>query len=344
MTNAKKRRRILFFTRLYYPHIGGVEKHIYKISQQLIKKGFEITVVAEQHGKKLKERENIDGINIFRIPIRTSERNKKFEVWKWMVKNKNLVKGFDIIHIHDVFFWIIPLIFSIDRKRVFITFHGYEGYPVKLKHKILRKISELYCNGSICVGDFIKKWYWANPDIVIYGAAERTKLAPTRVERQHSAVFFGRLDSQTGIKEYYGAFLSLKRRYKDFKLEVIGEGEFGNKMNGVSISPFKSNIAKYVQNNRFVFVSGYLSMLEAMLSKKLVFAVYTDPVKKDYLVKSPFVKYVEVCSSSKEIEKKVKFYIDNPKEESIKVEKAYNWAVNQTWSKVTDEYLKLWKI
>jgi glycosyltransferase involved in cell wall biosynthesis len=38
---------VLFFTRRFYPQVGGVETHILKISEGLIKKGYEIIVVTE---------------------------------------------------------------------------------------------------------------------------------------------------------------------------------------------------------------------------------------------------------------------------------------------------------
>ena len=59
---------ILFFSRLFYPHIGGVEKHVLEISKILIKKGHKIVVVTEQHQKDLKSKEKVEGIEVYRIP------------------------------------------------------------------------------------------------------------------------------------------------------------------------------------------------------------------------------------------------------------------------------------
>src|SRR3989344_2020195 len=270
MKKNKKNKNILFLSRLYYPHIGGVEKHVAQISEILIKKGYKVTVVCEQHDKKLKLKEQINEINVIRIPINSSEKNKKFHVWKWMVKNRKFIKSFNIVHIHDIFYWILPLLVYLDRKKIFITFHGYESYPIKAFSKIQKKISAKYCKGSIAVGDFINKWYGITSSSVIYGGVDRPKKNPAKPKIQNSAVFFGRLDKQTGIKEYYNVYLRLKRIYGSFSFQVVGEGEFAPKLKGLFISPFKSNIADYIQNNRFVFVSRYLSMLEAMVEKRLV--------------------------------------------------------------------------
>jgi spore maturation protein CgeB len=85
-------------------------------------------------------------------------------------------------------------------------------------------------------------------------------------------------------------------------------------------------------------------MFEAMVEKRLVFAVYSDPIKRDYLVNSPFFKFIEVCSSPKEVARRVKYYIENPKEEKQKIEKAYSWAIKQSWEKVIKTYKTIWNI
>ena len=91
---AKEKMKILFLTRRFYPDIGGVEKHIDKISSELIKRGHEIIVITE-NPKNYKNHEKINGIEIYRIPIE-SENGKKWTIWKWLVKNRNLIKEADI--------------------------------------------------------------------------------------------------------------------------------------------------------------------------------------------------------------------------------------------------------
>ena len=95
---------VVFFARHFYPHIGGVEKHLFKISEILSKK-HTITVVTEQHDTSLPLSERYDNIHIYRIPIKGSEKNKKFEIWKYLYKHREIIRSSDIIHIHDVFFW-----------------------------------------------------------------------------------------------------------------------------------------------------------------------------------------------------------------------------------------------
>ena len=75
--------KIIFLARLFYPHIGGVEKHVMEISKILLKKGNEVIVITEQlEDTNLKEIK--DGIIIYRVPVGRDDWFKKFRVWKGM--------------------------------------------------------------------------------------------------------------------------------------------------------------------------------------------------------------------------------------------------------------------
>ena len=102
---------VLFLCRLFFPHIGGVEKHVLEISKNLIKEGHRIVVVTERYKKDLKLHEKVEGIEIYRVPNLKENWFKKFQIWKWMWKNRSLIVKSDIIHCHDVFFWHLPFRF-----------------------------------------------------------------------------------------------------------------------------------------------------------------------------------------------------------------------------------------
>lgn len=157
---------IVFLMRLYNPHIGGVEKHVEGISKVLSRK-HQIKVITERYDTKLPEYEKKDGIEIYRIP-----GPNKWAVWKWILQNQKMLNEADIIHAHDVYFWLFPYKLLHPFKKTFVTFHGWEGiYPIPWQNKLIRKISEILTTGNICVGDFIAKWYGTHPDFVTYGAA-----------------------------------------------------------------------------------------------------------------------------------------------------------------------------
>ncbi|TSC84069.1 MAG: glycosyltransferase, group 1 family protein, partial [Microgenomates group bacterium Gr01-1014_16] len=107
------------------------------------------------------------------IPVSgIGESAKKWVIWQWFFHHLNLLFSTDIIHIHDVFFWILAFRAFLIHPKIFITFHGYEGSgPPGQKQIFWHKLAGFLTRGNICIGDFHKKWYKVNPTFVSYGAA-----------------------------------------------------------------------------------------------------------------------------------------------------------------------------
>lgn len=335
---------ILFFSRLFYPHIGGVEKHVWEISKILIKKGHKVFVISEKHDSKLKNFEIINKIKIYRISIENQNWFKKFQIWLWLFQHRNLIKQADIIHCHDVFFWYFPFRFLFPRKPVYTTFHGYESYPVSKKAVWIRKLSEELSFGNICIGAFIKKWYGTKPTFVSYGGVNRIKNEELKIKNYSSAVFIGRLDEQTGIKTYIDAVKLIRKKIPDFKFEIIGDGKFREDIErDFKILGFQKNSERYFRKYRFAFVSGYLSILEAMVEKRLVFAIYNNPLKKDYLTLTPFAKFINIINSKEKLSSLVVHFLTHSEKEKKMVDRAFEWVKNQSWEDVVNLYLSLWQ-
>ncbi|MDO8660127.1 MAG: glycosyltransferase family 4 protein [Candidatus Parcubacteria bacterium] len=336
---------ILFFSRLFYPHIGGVEKHVLEVSRLLVKKGHKVTIITEQYSQKITLKENVEGLEIIRIPQLKDGKLKKFKIWKWLWINRKFISDADTIHCHDVFFWYLPFRFLYFHKKVFTTFHGYESYPLTFKLFLARKIAEKLSTGNICIGDFIKKWYGTKPSFVSYGGVNKVQSSKFKVQGSNSAVFIGRLDEQTGIKTYINAVNLIRKKNPDFQFEIIGDGKFRQEIEkNFKILGFKNNPERYFENYQFAFVSRYLSMLEAMAAKRLVFAVYDNPLKEDYLKMAPFSKYIVISGSSPDLVSKISFYTDNMGEREKMIDKAYTWVKKNTWEEVVSTYLNLWRI
>jgi glycosyltransferase involved in cell wall biosynthesis len=341
---------ILFFVRRFYPLIGGVEKHVMEVGKKLVLQGYRVVVVTEAvegKGKSVKGKELINKIEVVRIPVGRGDKFKKFRIWKSLWGLRELIRQADVIHCHDVFFWYSPFRFLYPRKPVYTTFHGYESYPIRRRARLIRKISEKLSWGNICIGDFIKKWYGTNPTYVSYGAVESpisNSQFPIFNKRKATALFFGRLDEHTGVLEYVKAVDILKKKYPEFELLVVGEGEYkgliGKK---VKVTGFEKNPEKHFKNYRFAFVSRYLSILEAFASKRLVIAVYDNPVKEDYLRMAPYAKWIIIENKPEMIAKRIEELLANPEKEQKMIEDAYKWAKKQSWEEMVRLYLKLWK-
>jgi len=320
--------RILFLTRSAWPNIGGVEKHIKEIKRELEKRGHKIIIVDENSINQTKKFEY-------------SNKLKKLKIWWWLWKNRALIKKADIVHAHDVGFWYFPFRFFYLQKPFYITFHGWEGqYPIPIKNKIIRKISEKLAWGNICVGDYIKKWYGTQPDFITYGGVEKKRVG--KIKKGKEIIFIGRLTRDTGLPIYLKACKILNTKYQ---ILFLGDGQLRKKAERYGkVLGFISHVKPYILKSRFVFTSGYLSILEAMICKKLVFAVYDNPLKKDYLTMTPFRRWIIIENNPKRLAKKLNYYFHHPSVEKELVNQAYLWAKKQSWKRLAELYLKLWQI
>lgn len=366
--------KILFFSPEFYPSKGGVARHVYEISRILSGLGHDVVVVTEllfennysskNQIKYVNQSNEDDGfhgikkgeylrlkyfgkIKVYYFDFGNSGKNKKFRIWHLLFKYRKLIKHSDIVHCHDVFIWYLPFRFLFPHKKVYTTFHGYESYPVMRKAIFIRKVSEILSYGNICVGDFISKWYGTSPSAVIYGGVNVNKFkiySPMLKVKKESSVFIGRLDAQTGIDMYCDAVRIIKKKVPEFKFLVIGDGKKRGAAEEVGIVlGFKKNPEQYFTSYRFAFVSRYLSILEALAAKRLVFAVYDNDIKKDYLLLSPFSKYIVIVNTPEQLAEKVLYFLSHPEEEKKTIEQGYEFVKKQTWSTVVKIYVNLWK-
>jgi len=341
--------KILMFTPYFYPHLGGVEIHVKKVSEELVRAGYEVSIMTIKHGITLKDFEILNGIKIHRF-----SKIKLLQTWYWIYNHRDLIINADLIHCHDFnsfVFWYFPFRFMFLFKPVFVTFHGYEGIiPIPKKILFLRKITEFLTNGNICIGDYIRKWYGTKANFISYGGVD---LLPIEKNTHfETALFIGRLEKDTGIMTYIDAIKILKKKYNiNFKVGICGDGSLRKTIDEsiktnelkVKLFGFVENPTDYLMKCKFAFVSGYLAILEAMISKKLVFSVYDNELKKDILNCIPDSRNTMIIASSPEdLADKIVYFLNNPEKEKEIINNGYNFAKNQTWKQVTAIYLKLW--
>jgi glycosyltransferase involved in cell wall biosynthesis len=356
---------IIFLTRRFYPKIGGVEKHVLEISKRLVKKGHRVIVITEKSDKtySMNKRSRslsarlegkIDGVEIHRIDSGKENWFKKFRIWSQLWRLRKLIVDAEIIHCHDVFFWYFPFRLLHPTKKVYTTFHGYEGNKIPNNKAIfMHKLSEKLSKGNICVGGFLKKWYGTKPTFVTYGAVDsncnKTENLKFKITKNNRVIFLGRLEKETGILEYLKALNALNKKSINLTLDVYGDGtlkkesiNYSKDHNlNVSFNGFVSNASEYIKNYEYVFCSRYLGILEAMIFRKPIFSEYNNEIKKDYLLMSPFSDYISISKDAEEICRSVEDYMN--RRSKINTEKAYNWVKSETWEKMVDIYLKLWR-
>ena len=308
--------RILFLTRLFWPHLGGVEKHVEGLSLSLRKKKHRVTILTEKFDKNLKETEFVNGVKIVRFSYPKIKYLGILYIWFWFFKNRKLIEKSDIVHCHDVFIWYLPFRFLFPRKPVYITFHGWEGvYPIPWKSILLKRVAVILSKGNICVGRYLKKYFGIKSTSVTFGAVD-TALSSKAVKDKSLTVYVGRLEKDTGLM----VFLKRLKKIGEAKVVFCGDGSlrkecenYGEVLGFVDPRP-------YLAKASVCFPSGYLSALEAMVNKCEIELAWDNPLKKDYWTMTPFYKWIKNKDRSS----------------------AYNWVIGETWEKLADSYLKLW--
>ncbi|HAU99156.1 MAG: Glycosyltransferase, group 1 family protein [Microgenomates group bacterium GW2011_GWF2_45_18] len=331
---------ILFLTPSFYPHIGGVEKHVLYLSQELIDRGYQVHIVTQS--AKGERNETYKGIQIHRF---SCDPLNKFQVWMQMFRYVPVFLSADIVHAHDVYWWYFIMRFFLPWKKVYTTFHGYEGSALPSKKAIRsRKLAEWFSWGTICVGVWMKKWYGANPESVMYGAGNES---PSPVPKNNSAVYIGRLSEDVGIIQYIQGIQLLSG---ELTLDIYGEGELTRRVKKmIELTPFiqyrglTSDVKTVLRSHRFACVSRYLGMIEAMQIGRKVFAHWNNEIKKDYLSSFPQFSTIETFSTPAEFAKKLTHLLKNSKKEKEDIQTAQRWAIRQTWGNMADMYEELWK-
>lgn len=306
---------IMFICHHFYPHIGGVEKHVFEVSKSLIKKGNKITVVTEKYNSNLMSTEIVDGINVIRFSYGHIKYIGLFSIWRWMVKNRKMFEKADVIHCHDVFIWYLPLYIILRNKIIVTTFHGWETvYPIPSKFIFLKKITDKLSTKTIVVGNYLNKYYGINSDKVIYGSFGLNKSNIKSSKKNGHYVFVGRLDKDTGLVEFLNNLDNLSLLYK--KLDFCGDGPLRKECEKYGKVHGFTDPTPYYKKAEYVVPGGYLAALEALNYGCKIKLFWNNKLKEDYWKMSPFYK--------------------------LKGKKLYNWAREQTWDKLANEYLDLY--
>ena len=346
---------ILFLTGSFYPQIGGVEKSVFYVSRELCRKGYNVSIVTINHDNSQNRESFQEGFTVYRIPPSIIPKTGIFWKWMWLLFHINIIWNADIIHFHDfdvLIKWFFPFRFMFPRKKYYITFHGFEGFPIRYKHIFYRKISEMLTHGNICVGEFIKRWYRTKPDIIYYAGVDKNESAGSLVPG-NSILFLGRLEKDTEIMNYLEAlkiYYSTTQSKTIFK--IVGDGSLKNKVlefldsNKIPYEffGFQKEPNEYIRKAKAVLTSSYLSITESLAYGKIVIAFYSNNLKRDYLKCFPDNESLFfIVDDIKKAAKKIENVISQPDKFAEMSKKGVEYTKELTWSKVADKYISLYR-
>lgn len=337
-------KKVIFFTPHFLPKLGGVEKHVAKVSEVLINRDWNVEVVTVQESEDQPLNEKIKNISIIRIPL-TSQVNK-FAVWKWVKKYFNTIPTTSIIHLHDVGWWVLPQLIGNIKNNFYITFHGWEGnFPVRWQAKIHRLFISWLVKDSIHVGSFIQKYYWDRPKYIVYGGVDLPiQSTISSISNPLKVVFLGRLIRENSIESYIQVLTELAKLHIKVEVTWVGDGEFRSLCEKWgNVTGMVENTRKYVQKADIVFSNSYLSILESQAQGKIVCSLYHHQLKKDYLETYPASEELVIADNPESMAYEIKNLIENQEKFKSLSKKSARFGQSQTWNLVADVYEKLWQ-
>ncbi len=243
MTKKNRPIRILHTPARFYPYIGGVENHIFYLSKELVKAGYEVEVICSDEPRD--ERKNLKGVIIKKLPYRFKIANTNITLG---LPQALLTANYDIAHSHMPTPWtsdLTMLIGRLRRKKCVITIHNDMDKPdpigklitwlylhtifrltLKLAHKIII-VNPDWQDAFKKTANIYKKV--SDKVITIPNGVDDQLFSVAHKQSQSNVILFvSILDTYhryKGLEWLLGAMPRIINQVPDAKLVIIGGGE-----------------------------------------------------------------------------------------------------------------------
>ena len=164
-------------------------------------------------------------------------------------------------------------------------------------------------------------------------------------------ILLSRISEDVPIKEYLASFKLLKEKYnRKVKIFFLGNGElltyaqkFASDNNlDISFLGFVDNPIAYIKQSKIIIANGYLAILESAAYKKPIFAIYQNELMKDRLALFKYSHdFISISANAENFASKINKYFTNP-ELQFNFERPWEWARDQSWANLANQYLRLW--
>ncbi len=227
--------RVLYWTQLYWPYIGGVEVHGANFLRSMRIRGHQFAVVTSHGSLNLPDHDEYEDVPIYRFPFQTALANGNMD--QLMIARQRLIQlklDFkpDLVHIQlsdpSAFFHLQTM--TVEPTSTLISFHvslpSSSSGGDTLLEKILVSSDWITANSKAVLSDVRH----LVPDIVnksscIYGGLEPSHLIPQPLSfHSPKLLCLGRLVIDKGFDLAIDAFSKLIERYPNARLVIAGDG------------------------------------------------------------------------------------------------------------------------
>ena len=360
---------IAIFSGYALPHLGGIERYVYNLSNRLIEKGYRVIIISSNYDSfpNIEEKNNL--INI-RIPIHSLFKGR-YPIPKKNKEYKELMKRLESYNIDRIIvntrFHLTTLLGAKFGKKhnipVYLIEHGSNHLSVnnklldffgKIYEHILTKYVEKFVDYNYGVSKDATNWqkhFNVESDGIWYNSIVRfdKDIKPNKNNKKTTILYAGRILKDKGIEDLIIAYKKIEKKYKDSELIIAGDGNYleylkryesGN-IKFLGKVSFDQLIKIYAKANIFVHPSHYpeglpTCILEAGLMKCAVIATPNGGTK-DFLNGKNGI----VIESQKELEDSLnKLLTDKTLMNNMGEELNKTVIKNFTWERTTDKILK----
>ncbi|EGW05713.1 N-acetylglucosaminyl-phosphatidylinositol biosynthetic protein-like [Cricetulus griseus] len=240
-TNSTRAHKICMVSDFFYPNTGGVESHIYQLSQCLIERGHKVIIVTHAYGNRKGIRYLTNGLKVYYLPLRVMYNQStattlfhSLPLFRYIFVRERVT----IIHSHSSFSAMAhDALFhakTMGLQTVFTdhSLFGFADVSSVLTNKLLT-VSLCDTNHIICVSHTSKEntvlRAALNPErvSVIPNAVDPTDFTPGPLRRHDSVitiVVVSRLVYRKGIDLLSGIIPELCQKYPELNFLIGGEG------------------------------------------------------------------------------------------------------------------------
>lgn len=335
---------ILQITPSYPPNHGGVETHVFQLTHALVEQKHDVKIISGPI-VPLPDEKKVADKTVWRLSSSSAKKKVWMEIWQ----HRQLFQEAEIVHVHDVFWWLLP-VYPLIWHKTYLTFHGWETqWPIRWQAKLHRQIASWLSRGRVHIGDWIKEFYWDKPSLVLYGGVSQVARTIHHTHKPHNLnlVFIGRLEPDNQVFAYIELVKMLRYSLsKKNKVNIIwvGDGTLRPLCEAVGkVTGWVNQPEKHLQAADFVLANSYLSILEAQAVGKVVIGIHETELKRRYLETYPGGKMMVLAASAYAANKQILDLLTKKADWVALEKKAHTYAEQQTWGKIAEQYLRLWQ-
>lgn len=230
--------KIVQVTPRYPPHVGGVETHVKEISERLVERGHEVTVVTADAGSDVPNRSVRNGVIVRRC--RGFAPGGAFHLAPGITPVVRR-SGADVVHAHN--YHSLPMLFAAlgADAPLIVTPHYHGTSASRLRNRLLRlyrplgKWAQRRADAVIAVSEWecrqLRDDFVVTPDIIPNGLQTEVFRAAKPVDHERPYLLcVGRLEEYKGVQHVIRALPDLP----EYDLYVVGSGNYQAKLRDIA--------------------------------------------------------------------------------------------------------------